>query len=155
MASSDKEAVAPATTCTVVFAYDGSELAGSAIEQAAGQLASGRNALVLCVWQPVDVGFIPIRERHFDADQATEVRSAAEETAAYGARLAEAAGEFEELDSAVPGPVLEDDVLRPIRRRIQGKNDLIVLSDGRQHRPDRAEELGDGLFLLINRNDKA
>jgi nucleotide-binding universal stress UspA family protein len=76
----------------VLFAYDGSELAGSAIEQAAGQLASGRNALVLCVWQPVDVGFIPIRERHFDADQATEVRSAAEETAAYGASMAEAAG---------------------------------------------------------------
>jgi nucleotide-binding universal stress UspA family protein len=72
----------------VLFAYDGSELAGLAIEQAAELLASGRDALVLCAWQPVDVGFVPISERHFDADQATEVRRAAEETAAYGASLA-------------------------------------------------------------------
>jgi nucleotide-binding universal stress UspA family protein len=80
------------STGPVLFAYDGSELAGFAIEQAAGQLVRGRNALVLCVWQPVDVGFVPIGDRHFDADQATEVQRAAEETAAYGASLAEGAG---------------------------------------------------------------
>jgi nucleotide-binding universal stress UspA family protein len=83
---------AAAPTGPVLFAYDGSELAGSAIEQAAGQLVTGRDVLVLCVWQPVDVGFVPAGERHFDADQASEVRRAAEETAAYGASLAEAAG---------------------------------------------------------------
>jgi nucleotide-binding universal stress UspA family protein len=76
----------------VLFAYDGSELAALAFEQAAGQLASGRDALVLCVWQPADVGFVPISKRHFDAYQASEVEKAAEETAAQGASLAEEAG---------------------------------------------------------------
>ena len=41
------------------FAYDGSELAAFAIAQAAAQLAPRRDALVVCVWQPVDVGFTP------------------------------------------------------------------------------------------------
>ena len=76
----------------VLFAYDGSDLAGFAIGQAARQLETGRDALVLCVWQPVDVGFVPVSERHFDADQATEVRKAAEETAEHGASLAREAG---------------------------------------------------------------
>ena len=31
-----------------------------AIEQAGRQLAPGREALVVCVWQPVDVGFMPV-----------------------------------------------------------------------------------------------
>jgi nucleotide-binding universal stress UspA family protein len=81
-----------ASTGPVLFAYDGSELAGLAIEQAAQQLAPGRDALVLCVWQPADVGFVPTSERHFDANQALEVKNAAEETAAHGASLAEKAG---------------------------------------------------------------
>jgi len=76
----------------VLIAYDGSELAASAIEQAGGQLQAGREALVLCVWQPVDVGFIPVNGSHFDADQATEIHKAAEETAAHGASLAANAG---------------------------------------------------------------
>jgi len=76
----------------VLFAYDGSELAEFAIEQAAGQLAPGRDAVVVCVWQPADVGFLPVGGREFDAAQAGEVRKAAEETAAYGASLAERAG---------------------------------------------------------------
>ena len=58
----------------VLFAYDGSELAALAIEQAAEGSCTGRDALVLCVWQPADVGFVPINKRHFDADQATEVQ---------------------------------------------------------------------------------
>jgi nucleotide-binding universal stress UspA family protein len=76
----------------VLFAYDGSELAVLAVEQAGRQCAAGRNALVLCVWQPADVGFIPTSKRHFDAASAVEVKKAAEETAAYGASLAEKAG---------------------------------------------------------------
>jgi nucleotide-binding universal stress UspA family protein len=83
---------APAPAGPVLFAFDGSELAVSAIKEAARQLAPGRDAVVLCVWQPVDVGFVPSSKRHFDADQAPEVRRAAEETAAYGASLAETAG---------------------------------------------------------------
>jgi nucleotide-binding universal stress UspA family protein len=35
---------------------------------------------------------VPISTRHFDADQASEVQRAAEETAAHGASLAERAG---------------------------------------------------------------
>jgi MFS family permease/nucleotide-binding universal stress UspA family protein len=76
----------------VLFAYDGSELAAFAISQAAAQLAPRRDALVVCVWQPVDVGFTPTDDTHFDADRATEVRNAAERTAAHGAVLAEEAG---------------------------------------------------------------
>jgi nucleotide-binding universal stress UspA family protein len=76
----------------VLFAYDGSELAALAVEQAAKQLATGRDALVLCVWQPADVGFVPTNKRHFDANEALEVERAAEETAAHGASLAEKAG---------------------------------------------------------------
>ena len=56
------------------------------------QLGPGRCALVVCVWQPADVGFTPTDEQHFDADQAPEVRRAAERTAAHGASLAEEAG---------------------------------------------------------------
>ena len=76
----------------MVIAYDGSELAARAIEHAASQLPQGRCALVVCVWQPAHVGFTPVDERHFDADQATEVRLAAESTAAHGASLAQKAG---------------------------------------------------------------
>jgi nucleotide-binding universal stress UspA family protein len=76
----------------VLFAFDGSDLAAFAIEEASRLLATDREAVVLCVWQPVDVGFVPISKQHFDADQAPEVRRAAEETAAYGASLALVAG---------------------------------------------------------------
>jgi nucleotide-binding universal stress UspA family protein len=86
------EATVPAPSGPVLFAYDGSDLAALAITRAAGELAARRDALVLCVWQPVDVGFVPTGKRHFDADQAPEVRKAAQETAAYGASLAESVG---------------------------------------------------------------
>jgi nucleotide-binding universal stress UspA family protein len=93
MASSDTRAATPdPATGPVLFAYDGCELAKLAIEQAGRQLASGRDALVVCVWQTGDVGFVATGERHFNAAQATEVRRAAEETAAHGASLAERAG---------------------------------------------------------------
>lgn len=80
------------TVGPVLFAYDGSELARLAIEAAGQQLAPGRDALVVCVWQPADVGFVPVDEQHFDAQNATEVQAAAEKTAAQGASLAEQAG---------------------------------------------------------------
>jgi nucleotide-binding universal stress UspA family protein len=79
-------------TGPVVFAYDGSELARLAIEEAARQLAPGRDALVVTVWQPFDVGFVPRSGLQLDAAQIAQVRSAAEETAAEGATRAEAAG---------------------------------------------------------------
>jgi MFS family permease/nucleotide-binding universal stress UspA family protein len=76
----------------VLFAYDGSELAAHAVTQAAAQLPPGRDALVVCVWQPVEVGFTPTDGQRFDADRAVEVRTAAERTAAHGASLADDAG---------------------------------------------------------------
>jgi MFS family permease/nucleotide-binding universal stress UspA family protein len=82
----------PTSIGPVVFAYDGSALAAYAIAQAASQLGPGRRAVVVCVWQPADVGFMPVDNKHFDADNASEVRRAAEETAAHGASLAERAG---------------------------------------------------------------
>ena len=67
-----------ALTGPVIFAYDGSELAALAIEQAGQQLAPGRDALVVCVWQTGDVGFVPTGEQHFNAAEAGEVKQAAE-----------------------------------------------------------------------------
>jgi nucleotide-binding universal stress UspA family protein len=90
MASSEPGASPP--TGPVLFAYDGSELAALAIEQAGTLLAAGQEALVVCVWQPADVGFVTSDERHLDAGQAPEVKRAAEEVAAQGAALADKAG---------------------------------------------------------------
>lgn len=76
----------------VVFAYDGSDLAKLAIGEAARQLTPGREALVVTVWQPYDVGFVPVGGPHLDAADVSRVREAAEQAAAEGASLAEAVG---------------------------------------------------------------
>ena len=89
-----------AATGPVVFAYDGSDLAKMAIAEAAGVLNHGREALVLTVWQPFNVGFLSPRELRIDAAAADEVSAAAEQTAAQGATLAEHAG-FEARSIAV------------------------------------------------------
>lgn len=86
----------------IVFAYDGSELAKLAIEDAGGLLGAGREALILCVWHPFDVGFVPVSGLQFDAAEIAEVRKAAEQTAAEGVTLAEAAG-FRARSLAVEG----------------------------------------------------
>ena len=75
-----------------IFAYDGSELAGYAIEQAGFQLSANREALVVCVWQPADVGFKPMKGKELRAAAANEVEQAAKETAEHGAAIAEKAG---------------------------------------------------------------
>jgi nucleotide-binding universal stress UspA family protein len=75
-----------------VFAYDGSALAKLAIDEAGRQLAPRRAALVLTVWQPFDVGFVPAVELRINAAEIADVRNAAEQTAAEGASLAQAAG---------------------------------------------------------------
>ncbi len=76
----------------VILAYDGSELAAFAIERAGLELTPGREALVVCVWHPADVGFTPVDGKNLHAAAADEVQEAAEQTAARGAALAEAAG---------------------------------------------------------------
>lgn len=76
----------------VLFAYDGSDLAGLAIDEAGRQLARERDAIVLTVWRPFAVEFIPSPEVKLDAAAPDKVRQAAEQTAARGASLAQAAG---------------------------------------------------------------
>jgi nucleotide-binding universal stress UspA family protein len=76
----------------VVFAYDGSELAKLAIEEAGRQLAPGRDALVITVWQPFDVGFVPVGGLEINAAQISDVKDAALRTADDGAELARAQG---------------------------------------------------------------
>ena len=88
----DIESGAPQPHGPVVFAYDGSELAKLAIDEAGRQLAPGRDALVLTVWQPFDVGFVPTVALRVNAAEIAQVRDAAERTAADGASLAQAAG---------------------------------------------------------------
>jgi len=74
----------------VVLAYDGSDLAKTAIAEAGRQLEPGREAIVLTVWQPVNVGFRTAAPLH--AQAADEVQRAAWQIAEEGAAAAEAAG---------------------------------------------------------------
>jgi nucleotide-binding universal stress UspA family protein/MFS family permease len=76
----------------VLFAYDGSDLAKAAITEASQQLPRRREALVLTVWRTFGVGFIPEPGAEFDAACGGAVREAAEQTAAAGAAIANAAG---------------------------------------------------------------
>ncbi|HEY2741386.1 MAG TPA: universal stress protein [Gaiellaceae bacterium] len=117
-----------AATNPVLFAYDGSELAQLAIEQAAELLAPGRTALVLCVWQPADVGFVPVGDRHFDAQNASEVKEAAQQTAAQGAALAEQAG-FQPQSIAVETAPTWKGILRTAEEH---EASLIVLGSHRR-----------------------
>ena len=112
----------------VIFAYDGSELAKLAIEQAARQLASGRDAVVVCAWQPADVGFVPSDGRHLDAADASEVRAAAEETAARGASLAASAG-FQPESIAIQAAPTWEGIVEIAEQR---KASLIVLGSHRR-----------------------
>jgi nucleotide-binding universal stress UspA family protein len=112
----------------VVFAYDGSELAQLAIEQAGDLLAPGRTAIVLCVWQPADVGFVPVDDRHFDAQNATEVKEAAQQTAAHGASLAEKAG-FQSQSIAVEAAPTWKGIIKTAEEH---KASLIVLGSHRR-----------------------
>jgi nucleotide-binding universal stress UspA family protein len=80
------------TAGPVLIAYDGSDLAKLAIDEAGDLLSPGREALVLCVWQPFDLGFVPADDAPLDAKNAAAVRAAAGRTAAAGSGLAETAG---------------------------------------------------------------
>ena len=88
----------------ILFAYDGSDLAANAITEAGQQLRPGRDAIVLTIWEPFNVGFLPVGGITFDAAGADEVQSAAEETATHGASLAEAAGFRAKIMTAEAAP---------------------------------------------------
>jgi nucleotide-binding universal stress UspA family protein len=75
----------------VLFAYDGSDFAKTAIEVAGRQLGSGRPAIVLTVWQPLEaVPFSGVAGTNQEIDDgfAKQAMQVAEE----GAGLAKAAG---------------------------------------------------------------
>lgn len=112
----------------VLFAYDGCELARLAIEQAGLQLAPERDALVVCVWQPADVGFKPIGDQHFDADDARQVCKAAQETAAHGASLAKSAG-FQAQSTAIEAAPTWKGIVQAAEQRDAS---LIVLGSHRR-----------------------
>jgi nucleotide-binding universal stress UspA family protein/MFS family permease len=86
----------------VLFAYDGSPVAMAAIAEAGRQLPARRDAIILTVWRTFNVDFIPEPGARFNAACAGEVGEAAEQTAAHGAALAEAAG-FRAQPLAVQG----------------------------------------------------
>jgi nucleotide-binding universal stress UspA family protein len=125
MASTNPEA---AVSGPVLFAYDGSELAQLAIEQAGQQLAPGRDAMVVCVWQPADVGFVPVDDQHFDAQNASDVQEAAQQTAARGASLAEKAG-FRSQSMAIQAAPTWKGIVKTAEER---KASLIVLGSHRR-----------------------
>jgi nucleotide-binding universal stress UspA family protein len=113
----------------VLFAYDGSDLARLAIEEAGRQLMPGRNAVVLTVWVPFRVGFIPPPGVEFDAAATDEVRKAAEGTAGQGASIAQAAG-FVAQSLAVE----EADTWKGIARTADDREaSLIVLGSRGKH----------------------
>jgi nucleotide-binding universal stress UspA family protein len=113
----------------VLFAYDGSDLARLAIEEAGRQLEPGRDAVVLTVWRPFAVGFIPPADVTFDAAASEEVRQAAEETAARGASMAQAAG-FRAQTLAVKEAPTWKGIARAADERDAG---LIVLGSHGKH----------------------
>lgn len=81
----------------VLICYDGSDFSRAAIEDAAGQLGPGREAIVLTVREPLEsipflgVGGVAINQQAVEAI-AEETETGAEEVAEEGARLAREAG---------------------------------------------------------------
>lgn len=89
----------------VVIAYEGSRLGQLAIEEAGGLLSAGREALILCVWQPFDLGFKPYGDEPCNAEDAVQVRAAAKRTADHGAELARRTGLIAEAVERESAPI--------------------------------------------------
>jgi nucleotide-binding universal stress UspA family protein len=133
----------------VLLAYDGCELAAFAMEEAGRQLGPGRDAIVVCVWQPVDVGFHPLEDRHLDATNAQEVRAAAEEMAAHGVSLAEQAG-FRARPAAVEATPIWQGLIDTAQERDAS---LIVLGSHRHSGIERL--LGSVASAVIKHSDRS
>jgi|SRR3954447_20190136 len=93
----------------VLIAYDGSDFAKAAVAGAADQLAAGRRAIVLTVWEPLEeLPFLGIRGVASDADAVETViaatRAGAEQVAKEGAKLASEAGFEAEAETAGGDP---------------------------------------------------
>jgi nucleotide-binding universal stress UspA family protein len=86
----------------VLFAYDGSDQAKAAIQEAGRQLSPGRKAVVLTVWQPLGAAlpFGSIGDGAVDLEASIETD--AHKVAGEGAKLAASAG-FEATPLATDG----------------------------------------------------
>jgi nucleotide-binding universal stress UspA family protein len=90
----------------ILFAYDGSEYARAAIEQAGRQLSGGRKAIVLSVWEPLEsVPFWGAPMSRVPAEMVEEVRREAANVAAEGAEKARQAGFDAEPATAQGSPI--------------------------------------------------
>ena len=98
----------------VLIAYDGSDWAKAAIDEAADQLRPGRKAIVLTVWEPLEtipflgVGGAPLDQNAFEA-MVADTEGGAGKVAAEGAERGRSAG----LDAS---PLVETG--DPVWRRI-------------------------------------
>jgi nucleotide-binding universal stress UspA family protein len=109
----------------VLIAYDGSDFAKTAIEQAGRELKTDRKALVLTVWEPLaSMPFVAGPSGQIPADVIEGVANTAAEVAAEGAEIARAAG-FD----AEPATVEGDPVWRKILD-VADENDAAVIVIG-------------------------
>ena len=77
----------------ILFAYDGSDLARAAIDEAGRQLSTQRRAVAVTVWEPLGVNtFFPAGAIPVNEEVVEDLVKGAEEMAAEGAARAEAAG---------------------------------------------------------------
>jgi nucleotide-binding universal stress UspA family protein len=86
----------------VLFAYDGSEHAKTAIDQAGRELRPGRRAIVLSVWQAFASTALAVPAIPLPDDLVGEVEDEANKLAGEGAELARRAG-FEAVPVAAQG----------------------------------------------------
>lgn len=85
--------VTPTSEKPVLFAYDGSEHAKAAIAAAAAELRTGRPAVVLTVWEPLEaLAFYGAPMAAMAPDVDDSIIAEAEKAAAEGAALAREGG---------------------------------------------------------------
>ena len=77
----------------VLFAYDGSEQAKQAIAEAGDQLKTGRPAIVLAVWEPIEaIPFWGAPMSRVPSSLTEQIEKEAQNVAAEGAELAKSVG---------------------------------------------------------------
>jgi nucleotide-binding universal stress UspA family protein len=110
--------MSPESEQPVLFAYDGSEHAKAAIEQAGTLLRPGSSALVLTVWQPL--GSVPffggVMSPSISKGVVDAARAEADKVAAEGAQLASAAG-FDAEPITVEGTPIWNCIVETAERR--------------------------------------
>jgi nucleotide-binding universal stress UspA family protein len=109
----------------ILFAYDGSEPAQSAIRQAGRQLSTDRDAIVLTVWQPYSsLPFVGAAAPPPDVER--EMEREAQKVAEQGARLARSVG-----FRATPQTAADESVWRAIVDGARDRASSIVVMGSR------------------------